>query len=376
MSRWTRIALAVPFTACSLDTGSVDTFGSGYSVGDVGEHDDDGSEGDTGDDDGVESGPVDEGPAEDGGPVGPGEGDCCIGHETPGCGDEATSTCVCAQDPFCCDTKWDELCSTLVEKYGCGLCDAPTDEGPAEEGPVEDDGGIDDGGGTDDGGGLDDGGGVDDGGGTDDGGGELDDGGGEVDDGAGAGDCCTPNGGTGCGDAMIESCVCESDAYCCDTEWDDICVGEVDSFGCGDCGGGGGTTDPDPDPTDAGGTDDGGGGGGGECCVPSTEPGCADPTVESCVCAEDSYCCATAWDDICVGEVDSFGCGTCGGAGDDAGADDGAVDVGDCCDAHAAGCSDPTIEACVCAEDAYCCETEWDGICIGEVDSLGCAVCP
>jgi hypothetical protein len=30
----------------------------------------------------------------------------------------------------------------------------------------------------------------------------------------------------------------------------------------------------------------------------------------------------------------------------------------------------------VCAEDAYCCETEWDGICIGEVDSLGCGVCP
>ena len=50
------------------------------------------------------------------------------------------------------------------------------------------------------------------------------------------------------------------------------------------------------------------------CCIPSMTPGCgADPSVEQCVCANDDYCCTTAWDDQCVGEVDEFGCGFCGG---------------------------------------------------------------
>jgi hypothetical protein len=29
--------------------------------------------------------------------------------------------------------------------------------------------------------------------------------------------------------------VCQKDAYCCDTEWDSMCVGEVGSMGCGTC---------------------------------------------------------------------------------------------------------------------------------------------
>jgi hypothetical protein len=47
-----------------------------------------------------------------------------------------------------------------------------------------------------------------------------------------------------------------------------------------------------------------------------------------------------------------------------------------CCElGHGPGCSDPDIEACVCAVDAYCCEVEWDTICVNEVISLGCGTC-
>jgi hypothetical protein len=53
------------------------------------------------------------------------------------------------------------------------------------------------------------------------------------------------------------------------------------------------------------------GGGGGACCTTSAGPGCADAAIEACVCASDSYCCSTAWDSACVGEVTSLGCGTC-----------------------------------------------------------------
>lgn len=50
------------------------------------------------------------------------------------------------------------------------------------------------------------------------------------------------------------------------------------------------------------------------CCVPSAAPDCtADPTVAACVCAQDDFCCTTEWDEACVGLVDELGCGDCGG---------------------------------------------------------------
>lgn len=57
-----------------------------------------------------------------------------------------------------------------------------------------------------------------------------------------------------------------------------------------------------------------GAGGGGsvntDCCVPSQSPGCADNTLEACVCAVDSYCCNNAWDAICVSEAQQ-NCSAC-----------------------------------------------------------------
>jgi hypothetical protein len=127
----------------------------------------------------------------------------------------------------------------------------------------------------------------------------------------GSGACCDAAMTPGCaGDSTVEQCVCQVDAYCCDTMWDEACVGLVDSEGCGDCGGSatGGSG--------AGGAGAGAGGGGdppvaGECCTPSSTPGCSEVGVQDCVCAEDQYCCAIEWDDLCVELVESASCGAC-----------------------------------------------------------------
>jgi lamin tail-like protein len=59
-------------------------------------------------------------------------------------------------------------------------------------------------------------------------------------------DVCTPGASLmlGCGDPCVDN-VCSQDSYCCDTEWDDVCVGEADQF-CGTMclGMGGGTVQP------------------------------------------------------------------------------------------------------------------------------------
>jgi hypothetical protein len=60
-------------------------------------------------------------------------------------------------------------------------------------------------------------------------------------DGGTASNCGEAHAEGGCTDACIQDCVCEQDSFCCDSEWDDVCVGEVTSFGCDDsCGAAGG----------------------------------------------------------------------------------------------------------------------------------------
>lgn len=97
-----------------------------------------------------------------------------------------------------------------------------------------------------------------------------------------------------------------------------------------------------------------------DCCDTGTR-GCADPTVEDCVCAADSYCCEAAWDTQCVNQVATLGCGECAHA---------------CCATGGPGCEDPGIEACICSADAFCCESEWDSVCVDEVWNDGCGDCP
>lgn len=51
----------------------------------------------------------------------------------------------------------------------------------------------------------------------------------------------------------------------------------------------------------------------------------------------------------------------------------------DCCLPHATpGCNDATIQACVCAQDDFCCGAErgtWDATCVNEVNQFGCGMC-
>ena len=54
-----------------------------------------------------------------------------------------------------------------------------------------------------------------------------------------AGDCCIANGTPGCSDAECCEAVCAADAFCCDTQWDQLCANAAVAT-CGVCGGGGG----------------------------------------------------------------------------------------------------------------------------------------
>ncbi len=106
-------------------------------------------------------------------------------------------------------------------------------------------------------------------------------------------------------------------------------------------------------------------GGGGTCGHPICSTGAAlDGSCDTCagnICAQDSYCCTTAWDSVCVGEVSSI-CGqSCGG--------------GSC--AHPI-CSvgaklKKSCDSCatnICTQDPYCCNTQWDSQCVSEVSSI------
>ena len=86
------------------------------------------------------------------------------------------------------------------------------------------------------------------------------------------------------------------------------------------------------------------------------------------MCASDSYCCSSAWDAQCVGEVASV-CGqTCGGSG--GGGSGGGTDT--CshavCSTGAklkSGCN--SCVTALCGADSYCCSTKWDAQCVSEV---------
>ena len=103
-----------------------------------------------------------------------------------------------------------------------------------------------------------------------------------------------------------------------------------------------------------------------DCCEFSLGRGCEDQAFQACICtaANDTYCCTNGWDEQCIADVPRFGCGTCAG-----------VNSKSCCEVgknDRAGCDNDTVEACVCAQDAYCCAVHWDAGCVTEVTSLGC----
>jgi len=162
--------------------------------------------------------------------------------------------------------------------------------------------------------------------------------------------CCVGNPGVmGCDDAVCEAQICALDAYCCDTEWDDICAAAAN----------------------------GADGNGNECAI------CPVP-----VCGND----AIEFGELCDGAdlsgedctTQGFMSGNLACAGDCLGYDTtGCMDpVQDCCTAQTGltGCADPVCEAAICGFDAYCCDTEWDQICADEAAAepacAGTGMCP
>ena len=121
--------------------------------------------------------------------------------------------------------------------------------------------------------------------------------------------------------------VCADIASCCSTAWTNACVQDMakytkaGGFQYNDCP----SPAANPAPVCAGSGD--GGATCGECSTHSTPLTTTCDTCTAEVCAKDSYCCKTAWDSQCVGEVPAdCGASTCTG-GADAGADSGSVDA-------------------------------------------------
>ncbi len=48
-----------------------------------------------------------------------------------------------------------------------------------------------------------------------------------------------------------------------------------------------------------------------DCCETGHGPGCSYEPIEACVCADDRYCCLVEWDQVCVDAVVSGECGPC-----------------------------------------------------------------
>jgi hypothetical protein len=101
----------------------------------------------------------------------------------------------------------------------------------------------------------------------------------------------------------------------------------------------------------------------GDCLVAHASPACADGDCCGAVCAVDDYCCAVAWDALCVEAAQLL----CAGAGCGKG-------LGSCLLSRAEpGCGDPTCCGEVCVVDPFCCLVSWDELCALAAAGLGCA---
>ena len=114
--------------------------------------------------------------------------------------------------------------------------------------------------------------------------------------------------------------------------------------------------------------------GGTTCAHPLCSVGVGlDKTCDPCaalLCSEDPYCCGSAWDTTCVGEVTSICQKSCTAPPPQDAGSGGTCSHGICSSGL------PLVVSCdpcatqVCAQDPYCCGTAWDGTCVNEVTSI------
>lgn len=110
-----------------------------------------------------------------------------------------------------------------------------------------------------------------------------------------------------------------------------------------------------------------GGGGSTTCdhdvCTEGSALGAGCDACANTVCGIDDYCCQNQWDAQCIAEAEQYCGASCGGGTNPA-----------CHDVCVTG--DPLQPSCgscaasVCAQDAYCCNTFWDGTCAGYAETI------
>ncbi|WP_437971699.1 hypothetical protein WMF04_21380 [Sorangium sp. So ce260] len=149
-------------------------------------------------------------------------------------------------------------------------------------------------------------------------------------------DLCSPGGAL---DSQCDPCVsavCAADPYCCNNSWDRSCVEQAVNT-CGlTC-----TQACSHDLCTAG---------------EVLDPAC-DPCAQA-VCAADPYCCNNAWDARCVDQA-AAACGLSCGCSHDV------CDTGAALDASCDWCVSE-----VCAQDPYCCNNAWDDRCVGTANNV------
>lgn len=212
--------------------------------------------------------------------------DCCLAHVGAGCDDKACAELVCFFDDLCCTMAWDEFCATKATET-CTICGGDPDfcGSPA------------------------------------------------------TGDCFTVTKSPACSDGECCASVCEQDASCCETAWDQACVDAAKKLCVTSC--------PASD----------------HGCFVEGGVGCTNATCCVAVCDLDLECCKTAWDASCV----SLAFMVCDGCGD--------PDLGDCCTAgKTAFCNDAACCSAVCDMLPDCCSTQWDEACAEAALTL-CMVC-
>lgn len=293
----------------------------------------------------------------------PGPGDCCSPNSVPGCNEPTCETAVCAQDLFCCTVQWDQLCALAAAQLcecdlpsdicgvstndcfvpgtgpGCSdtecclflcafdiqCCSVEWDEACASNATLFCDNGPDD-----------------------------------PPPPAGCGiaenDCFTTGTVAGCSDAACCEAVCATDLFCCTTEWDLLCVtGALTICEPGE------TLPSCLEAT-------------GPCTIASNTPGCSDTECCQSVCSTDPVCCVIGWDTGCV-LVALEVCGLAPSCG---------TSANDCfLPGTGSGCSDEFCCQSVCSFAPSCCEIEWDQFCAtaalsicegAPVDPSGCGV--
>lgn len=268
----------------------------------------------------------------------PSAGSCCAAKTTPACSDAPCCTLICAQDPYCCDVRWDAKCAGAAEA-ACGACANPCGDPDAGDCCVPQQGpGCNNA--------------------------DCCEGICSVDSfccavqwdaqcaqtaqlvcgvcgvGCGnpaAGDCCDPHPTPACSDPACCVPICAADSYCCDVEWDETCAATAVEY-CGAC------SDECGSPVT------------GACCVPHAGPLCDDAACCNEVCAIDASCCTTAWDQSCADAAQQI-CGVCGvGCG--------VASAGSCCTARTTpSCSDALCCEAICSLDGTCCDIAWDQMC-------------